>query len=1083
MNTLKKASIITFSIFIILLLNNFAKNPKSTLLVTQPAVSQNHLCFSYANDLWISNLDGSYPRRLTTAPGQETDPFFSPDGKMIAFSGNYDGNTDVFMVPTKGGTPERITYHPYADTVRGFSQNGQKIIFSSAREAYARYRSKLYAVSIKGGYPIALEIPFANKGSFSPDGKFLAYTPWGEVYNQWKNYRGGTHTQIWIYSFKTKDIKKIPQPAGRCNDTDPFWVGDKIYFRSDKNGEFNLFSYNINSKKLNQHTSYQDFPVLDLYASQDKLVYEQAGLIHNFDFKSKESKIIPIQISTDLREIRSRYTSSSRFVHSIDISPSGARGVLGYRGEIITIPAKKGDPRNITDTVSIHERFPTWSPDGKKIACFSDQGGEYQLMIYPQDKKGKSKTYTLPGAGFYANLTWSSDNKKISFTDNSRTLFWIDLVTGKVKKIAQEILYSPGTYSNFWGVWSPDSNWIFYSLANEAEFDRIFAYSLKTGRVFTLTDGLSDTTQPVFDPKGKYLYFLASTDAGPRKHWFDMSNNDTQISYSIYIATLQRETLNPLAKESDEESPKIKKKEEKKDQDKKPADMKIDFKGFDQRILALPIEQGRITNLRAGDDEKIYYLLFPKPRGGGELHCYDLKKRKDENLGSGINFFEISDNYKKILYRKDRNYYISDLGKLKPGKGMLNLSKVSVKIDPKAEWRQIFNEAWRVNRDYFYDPNMHGVNWNDMRKKYQSFIPHLSCRADLNRVVQWMCSELAVGHHRGGGGDFLDRPLRIPGGLLGADYTIYKNRYQFKKIYGGLNWTPDLRSPLTEPGLNIKEGDFLLKVNGKELSYPDNIFKYFENTSNKIVAITISSNINGTDARILKAVPLENEYSLRNRAWVENNINYVTKATNGRCAYVYVPNTAGMGQIYFKRYFFPQSNRDAIIIDERFNGGGQVADYYIDILKRSYICNWATRYGKTQRSPSAMIQGPKVMLINEMAGSGGDLLPYMFRKAKLGKLIGTRTWGGLVGVLGFPVLMDGAYLTAPNLGFWTPEEGFAVENEGVAPDIKVEQTPKEMLKGKDPQLERAITEILKALKKNPPKKRTQPPFPIRVKKS
>lgn len=1061
---------------------------QSTLMLNQPAVSKTQIAFSYANDLWVANLDGSNPRRLTSAAGTETNPFFSPDGRFIAFSGNYDGNIDVYLIPAEGGIPKRLTWHPYGDLARGFSRDGKSVIFASNRNSATRGRAKLFSVSLKGSYPKPLEIPFANKLTYSPDGQFIAYVPYGEVYNQWKHYRGGTHTQIWIFSSKTKEIVKVPQPEGRCNDTDPFWVKDEIFFRSDRNGEFNLFTYNTKTKKVSQLTKHKDFPILGIYAGGGNLVYEQAGRLVRFSSSGNSIDSLVIKIGTDLKEVRSRYSSNPRFIRSGDISPSGARAVFGYRGEVITVPAKKGDPRNLTNTVSVHERFPAWSQDGKSIAYFSDAGGEYQLIISPQNDLGDEKTYKIPGAGFYTNITWAPDNKKLCFTDNARNIFWMDIKTGNVSKIDSEPHYVPGTYGSMTGKWSHDSKWITYHLSNTAEMSQVYVYSLKTKKSRLLTDGLSDISEPVFDPDGKYLYFLVSTDAGPVKHWFDMSNSGDYMTSTIYLATLQKETISPLAKESDEEKGKKeekksdKKEKNKEKKDKKKPEFKIDFTDLERRIIALPILKGFYSNLQVGNSGEVYYLEFDPVKRSSKLHMYNLKKRKDEVLGSGIRAYQLSKNNKKILILYTKGWAIVPAKKIKPGKGMLATAGISVKVDPRAEWPQIFNEAWRVNRDYFYDPNMHGADWKALYKKYSRFLPHLSCRQDLNRLIQWLCSELGVGHHRGGGGEFIDRSKLITGGLLGADYKIVNNRYQFQKVYGGLNWNPKLRSPLTEPGVNVKSGEFLLKINGQNLKYPDNVFKYFETTAGKIVELTIGSDANGTKTRKVKVVPVKQEYTIRNRDWVEKNLAYVTKKTNGQVAYVYVPNTAGMGHTYFKRYFYPQSNRDAIIVDERFNGGGQIADYYIDMLKKEYNCSWAYRYGKDQHSPSSAIFGPKVLLINEMAGSGGDLFPWMWRQAKLGKMIGTRTWGGLVGVLGYPVLMDGGRITSPNVGFWTEEDGFAVENEGVAPDIKVEQTPKLMIEGKDPQLDRAIAEIMKELKKNPPRKPKRPPFPIRVKK-
>jgi tricorn protease len=1071
---------------------------KDTKFLSQPAIKNNHIAFVYAGDLWVADSDGKNVRRLTSDDGIESNPVFSPNGKLIAFSAEYDGNTDVFIVPVEGGIPKRLTWHPGFDIVRGFTPDGSAVLFISPRNVFTRRYTQLFTVPIKGGFPESLKIPNAYKATYSPDGKRLAYNPLGERFRQWKNYRGGTVSTLWLYTFSDHSVVKIPQPEGRCNDIDPMWIGDKIYFLSDRNGEFNLFHYDINSKEINQLTNFADFPIIDASAGDNKIIFEQAGHLHIFDLATNQTKKLAIGVATDLSELRPRYLKGSRYIRSGWISPSGARAVIDFRGEIITVPAEKGDPRNLTNTPGVHERFPAWSPDGKTIAYFSDESGEYQIHLQQQDGKGEVKKYKLNGSGFYSYLDWSPDSKKLTFTDNARYLYWMDVETGAIKKIASEYIYQPGTFGSIRGIWSPDSKWIAYTVNTAAYIEKVYLYSIEKDKSYPVTDGLSDVSDPVFDQSGKYIYFFASTDAGPIKHWFAMSNRDMRMTRAIYLATLQKDVPSPLAKESDEEKgvekkeddekeEKSKKEESKKEKDKAEKAFSVDFEGLDSRIITLPVDEGNYFNLQVAEEGKVYYLEAPATARspyakGTKLHLYDLEKRKDEVIISEVNSYQISHDKKKILYQEGESWKIVPIsGKSENGKGNLDVNAIQVLIDPQAEWKQIFDEAWRINRDYFYATNYHGVDWNTMREKYSVFLPHLSCRNDLNRLIQWMCSELAVGHHRVGGGDFYNDPERVPGGLLGADYAIENGRYRFKKVYGGLNWNPELRSPLTEPGVNVQEGEYLLAVNGEDLTSAMNLYSLFENTSGKIVEITVGPNPNATDSRTINVVPISNESALRNRDWVEGNLRKVDEVTGGRVAYVYVPNTTTLGHTYFKRYFFPQVHKEAIIVDERFNGGGLVADYYIDLLRRPYLCNWNMRYGADIKTPSASIQGPKVMLIDETAGSGGDLLPWMFRKLNLGKLIGKRTWGGLVGTLGFPVLMDGGYVTAPNLAIWT-EDGWVVENVGVPPDIEVEQLPAEVIAGKDPQLEMAIEVIMEELKKDPPKTMKRPPYPIRVKK-
>lgn len=1081
-----------------------AIDTKDTVFLSQPAISAARLAFTYAGDLWTADPDGQNPRKLTSDLGLESNPVFSPDGKWIAFSAQYEGNTDVYIVSSEGGVPRRLTWHPYPDMVQGFTPDGKSVVFTSARYSFARAWNHLFTVSVDGGFPEQLEIPYVFRAGFSPDGKKIAYNPLADAFLQWKNYRGGQASTILIYDRSDHSLEKIPQPEGRANDVNPMWMGDKIYFRSDRNGEFNLFSFDTETKKIDQLTRHEDFPIVSASSGGGKIIYEQGGHLHIFDPETKKSSRLAIGVAADLLELRERFVKGARYIRNASLSPSGARAVFEFRGEIVTLPAEKGDFRNITLTQGVHERSPVWSPDGKFIAYFSDESGEYELHVRNQDGKGEVKKYKLPGAGFYDAPVWSPDSRKISYADNSWSLYWIDLPSGVSKKIASEYLYGPTRIRSVYSSWSPDSKWIVYTLNTQTYIQKVYVYSLEKDKSFPITDGLSEVSEPVFDPSGKYLYFFSSTDAGPVKQWFDMSNADMALTNSLYLVVLRKDLPNPLAKESDEEKgraeekPKEEKpsqaakgaKEEKASPLKKEEAVSIDFDGISQRTLALPVSAGNYRNLQIGESGQIYYLEYPSraisifgpPRQGAKLHKFDLKTRKDEVIMEGIDRYLLSADKKKMLYATRDTWGIVALsGKTQVGQGKLNIESLEVKINPRAEWPQIFHEAWRINRDYFYDPNMHGCDWKGMREKYAQFLPHLSCRNDLNRLIQWMCSELAVGHHRVGGGDLLTEPKRVPVGLLGADYEIASGLYRFKKVYGGLNWNPELRSPLTEPGVDVKAGEYLFAVNGQDVRPPTNLFSAFENTAGKITEITVGPTADGTGSRTVQVVPIADESALRNRDWVEGNLKKVEQATGGRVAYVYVPNTSTLGHTYFKRYFFPQAHKDAIIVDERHNGGGQVADYYIDHLRKPFIAMWAMRYGADLKTPSASIQGPKVMLINETAGSGGDLLPWMFRKFGLGPLIGKRTWGGLVGVLGFPVLMDGGVVTAPNLAIWT-EDGWVVENEGVAPDIEVEITPADMLVGRDPQLEKAIEVVMDMLKKNPPRKLQRPPFPVRVRR-
>ncbi|MEE9610228.1 MAG: hypothetical protein V3W19_03205, partial [Desulfatiglandales bacterium] len=596
-----------------------------TKLLSQPAISKTHIAFAYAGDLWAADLAGKHVRRLTSAQGLESNPVFSSDGKLIAFNGEYDGNIDVYVVPVEGGIPKRLTWHPGSDVVRGFTPDGLAVLFISSRYSFTRRYNQLFTVSVEGDVPSALEIPNAYKASYSPKGKRMAYTPLREVFRQWKHYRGGTVSTIWLYTFSDHSVEKIPQPEGRCNDTDPMWVGDKIYFRSDRNGEFNFFSFDLKSKEIKQFTFHNDFPVLGASAGGGKIIYEQAGHLHIYDLANAQSKRLIIGVAADLLELRPRYIKGFRYIRSGWISPSGARAVLNFRGDIITVPAEKGDPRNLTQTPAVHERWPVWSPDGKFIAYFSDESGEYELHIKSQDGKGKVKKNKLSGAGFYDAIAWSPDGQKISYADNSLSLRWIDLKTGVSKKIASQYLYGPRRFRSVPAVWSPDSKWIAYTLNTAAYISRVYLYSIEKDKSYPVSDGMSDVSDPVFDESGKYLYFFGSTDAGPIRQWFAMSNADMEMTRSVYLAVLRKDVPSPLAKESDEEKGIEEEKEKKEEKPIKKAGKKkgkpeakkakpvfsVDLKELNYRILALPIRAGAYFGLQAGEEGEIYYLEAP----------------------------------------------------------------------------------------------------------------------------------------------------------------------------------------------------------------------------------------------------------------------------------------------------------------------------------------------------------------------------------------------------------------------------------------------------------------------------------------
>jgi tricorn protease len=1057
-----------------------------TLMLADPTVSDHHVAFVYAEDLWVVDRSGGTARRLTSHEGRETDPHFSPDGRWIAFTGHYDGNDDVYLIPAEGGSPTRLTWHPGDDIVRGVTPDGGSVLFVSSRESHTGRFGQLYTVPIDGGWPAKLPLPSVFKASVSPDGRFIAYNPQREAFRQWKNYRGGTASRIWIYSTDDHSVDEIPQPEGRSNDIDAAWIGETIYFLSDRNGEFNLFSYDRSSGEMQQLTFHDDYPILDARTGGGVVVYEQAGALHLFDPAAGTSTRLKVGVAADLHETRPRFASGNDFIREADISPTGSRAVFDFRGEIVTVPAEKGDPRVITNTPGVHERSPAWSPDGSQIAYFSDASGEVALHVASQNGRGDVVSHVLEGSGFYTDLKWSPDGTRLSYSDNSWTIWVLDVTDGSQIRVSSEVVYGPVKTQHH--NWSPDSKWLVYTRNTPTYLQQVWLWSADENRSYEVTDGLSDVGEPCFDAGGAYLWFTGSTDAGPVRSWFAMSNSDMEMSNSLYLAVLAADEPSPLAPESDEEEGQTTDPEGESEGGSADVVVRIDLEGLDQRILAVPLASASYSGLQSGSHGTLHYLKSSEPAGifGGNgsaaLWRFDLESREEEKLLDDVQSFVLSRDGEKVLAATSSSWIIAGAAApITAVENTIDTAAIEVRVDPRAEWAQIFDEAWRINRDYFYDPGMHGADWPAMKARYEVFLDDLAVRSDLNRLIQWLCSELGVGHHRVGGGDFIAEPDDVSGGLLGADYEIADGRYRFKRVFGGLNWNPELRAPLSEPGVSVREGEFLIAVDGRELTSDDNLFSRFENTSGKIVELTVGPNADGTRSRTVKVVPVADERALRNRAWVEGNLRKVDEATDGRVAYVYVPNTAGLGHTYFKRYFFPQADREAIIIDERYNGGGQVADYYIDLLRRPELCRWAMRYGADIKTPLSSIQGPKVMIIDEQAGSGGDLLPWMFRQLGLGTLVGRPTWGGLVGVLGFPVLMDGGFVTAPNLGIWT-EEGFIVENVGVPPDIEIEQWPAETVAGRDPQLEKAIEVVMEELAMNPPVEPERPPFPVRVRR-
>lgn len=1076
---------------------------QGTRLLRQPTVSDRSVVFVYADDLWMADRDGGSARRLTTHEGTESLPHFSPDGSMIAFSAQYGGNTDVYVMPATGGEPKRLTWHPGEDAVQGWTPDGASIVFRSGRSGYPTALTKLLKVSFKGGFQEELPMPQAYAGEVSPDGQMAAYQTIGFWDPEWRNYRGGQAQPIWIVDLKTLSLKTTPQ-TDRERHTDPVWYKNVVYFLSERDYANNVWSFNPKTNELKQVTFHKDFDVKSLDASNDRIVYEQGGYLHLFDPQTGQAKQLVINVQGDFTWAAPRWQDvRSGGLLNASLSPTGKRALFEYRGDIFTVPKENGDWRNISHSSGVADRYPTWSPDGQKIAWFSDASGEYQLMVSDQEGLQKPKAISLPSPTFYFRPAWSSDNKHLAYTDTDYNLWVINTETGQPKKIDTERYAHPNRSLN--PVWSPDGKWIAYARLLDNQYKAIKVYNIETGASHQLTDGMSDAMSPVWDASGKYLYFLASTNFALNTGWLDMSSYERPVTRGVYMVILAKGEPSPfLPKSDEEEAPKVEKKEAapaKPDdkaktepkKDEKPAEakkeilVKIDLEGIDQRILALPkVALKEYDEIIAGPEGSLFFTENVPDQSGVTLHKYTLKDQKREEFLKGIQEAITSHDRKNLLYRSGGTWGIANAtaATAKMGDGRLNTSEMKLWVDPKAEYKQIFREGWRYQRDFLYVSNVHGAPWNDIYKWYSPWVEHVRHRTDLNYVVDILGGEVAVGHSYTSGGDFPTLDNNNPAGLLGADFTIVNGFYRIKRILTGENWNPDLRAPLSSPGIDVKEGDYLLEINGIPLTADVDIYSLLEGTANRQIKIKVNATPDLATAKSVTVVPVANETQLRTRAWVEGNRRKVDELSKGQLAYVWIPNTGNGGYEYFNRYYFAQQDKKGAVIDERNNGGGSAADYIVDVLARKLQGYFNSRANdhKPFTTPMSGLWGPKVMIVNERAGSGGDLMPFLFRQAKVGPLVGTRTWGGLVGTWDTPPFIDGGRMVAPRGGFYDVDGKWAVEGEGIAPDIEVHQDPAKVAKGEDPQLEKSVQVALDLLKTQGVTLKPEPAAPIRYKR-
>jgi tricorn protease len=1047
-------------------------------LLRHPDVSRDAIVFAQGGDLWVTARAGGAARRLTATPDVETDPHFSPDGSLIAFSRTTAGNTDVYVVPAAGGEPRRLTFHPQIDRVKGWSRDGKRIIFASDRASVPQSSYlRLFSVPVEGGFEEPLPMPRAFSGSYSPDSRRfvydelpLAFTPdWYET-SFWRRYRGGRTQPIRIIDLAGYSVEKLPWKDS--NDHEPMWIGNTVYFVSDRNGPANLFSYSLDGKQVKQLTHHEDFDIMNASTNGDAIVYEQNGYVHLFDVKSGQSRQLAIDVVGDFPWARPQFKRVAGMIRDATLSPTGVRAAFEARGEIFTVPTEKGDWRNLTKSTGADDRSPAWSPDGNRIAWLSDASGEYQLMIGEQAGVTKPRAIDLPAPAFYTNLSWAPNGKLLLVTDNHLNLWTIDAATGHATKIDTDTYATPGR--DFDATWSPDSRWVAYSKGLDNHLRAVFVRSLADTKPMQLTDGLADAVSPAFDAGGKYLYFLASTDYGPRTGWVEMSAVDRPIRRTVYLAVLSNAEASPFLPESGDEPA----------APAGPRGARVDSitridAGINQRIVSLDIPAADYSSLSAGPAGSFFYLEPGTTPGGLRLQKYQLKDRAAATFLDGIRTYTISADGKKLLYSAGggagaRWGVVATDRPARVGDGPLNVALLETWVDPRVEWAEIFREGWRNQRDFFYDPKMHGADWNAVLAKYTPLLASVNHRNDLGYVMAQTGGELTVGHsYLIGAGDIpSDPPVGV--GLLGADYSVENGHYRIHRIFNGENWNPELRAPLRAPGINVAEGDYLLEVNGRPLTTQTNVYQMFEGTAGHQTVIRVNSAPSVEGSRVVTVVPIGSEDALRTRAWIEDNRRKVDELSGGRLAYVWLPNTSIPGYNAFTRYFYSQQDKDGAVIDERYNHGGLVADYIVNELDRRPMGYFAMRDGKTWATPAAGIFGPKVMIINESAGSGGDALPYYFKLRKIGPLVGTRTWGGLVGTTGVPATIDGGGITAPGLAFYDLQGRWSVENEGITPDIEVEYTATDVIKGHDPQLERAVKEALRLLDQNPVKHLPRP---------
>ena len=1060
---------------VLLSLSLAASAAEQTLLLRQPSVSRDTLVFVYAGDIWTANHDGSSPRRITSAEVNESSPRISPDGSMIAFAAAYENNLDVYVIATSGGQPRRLTWHPGSDTPMGWSADSQSVTFVSARETDHGRSGQLFVVPLTGGLPAKQMAARVSQGQYDAAGERLAYISHWIGYNGllggnagWKGYRGGSTPAVRVMNLAANSVMTIPG-AGATN-FNAMWVDGQLYFLSDREDTvFNLFRFDADSGAIEKITAEDTWDIRSAAGYGSTIVYEAGGRLHKLDLADRTVGEIAININPDLAQLRNQWKDASKVIQSVHISPTGKRAIITARGEVFTVPIDEGSTRNITNTGTTREYSALWSPVGDAVAYIAEAREGQTLVLDNQAGTGDAREFAL-GPHFYQLLAWSKgEYARIIFQDNHLGLYAIDPATGRITHIA-----TGERRDSVELALSSDGRWLAYT-REQLNFHRdLLLFDFATGDTTRVTDGTADVASPAFSPDGQYLYFAASTNAGPLQVGLNMTSQERPYRAGLYALVLAADGASPLLPGSGDEDPTKEDEEEAEDDgEAAAATTEIDLQGLASRIVALPVAERNYSNLNVAEDGSLLYIQGSQPgasrrppasesRPASTLMRFDFEEKKASSAIEEVAGFAISGDGKYLIISKvDGSLVTASVDPdMEPEK--LDLSGLRISVQPRQEWSQIFDEAWRMESEFFYAGNMHGLDWAAVYDQYQPLLQHVGRREDLNALIVEMIAEMRVGHNRISGGD-VHREQSVDTGLLGANLEIDKDRYRISRIYTGESWNPFFKAPLATPGNEASVGDYILAINGTPLTANDNIFNRLQGTLGKQTTLRVGPLSDGREARDIVIEPVRSERLLRLWAWIEDNRRAVDAATDGRVGYVYLPNTAGAGYTFFNRMFFPQVDKEALIIDERANAGGQAANYIIEVLSRDHLAGWLDRDGAFFNTPAGAIHGPKVMLIDQDAGSGGDFLPWAFRQVGIGKLIGTRTWGGLIGVSFNPRLMDGGSLSVPYFRFFDPQSNWSVENEGVTPDIEVDLDPIATNGGRDTQLERAIEEVMAQL--------------------